>query len=132
MSNYQFGLKKGYSSYMALTKLIDKIARAMDKGEHIMWLLLDFAEAFDTVNHKMILRKLNHFEIRGTVLQWFQSNLSSRKQTVWLGETNYDLKNITCRVPQRSILGPLLCIIYKKSFKCCVTNHLSDNVWTCH
>ena len=96
---------------MALTTLTDKITSAMDKGEHIIGLFY-FAKAFDTVNHDILLRKLNHYGIRGTVLQWFQSNLSGRKHTIRISETNSELKNITCGVPQGSIVGPLLFLIY--------------------
>ncbi len=67
---------------MALTILIDKLTSAIHKGEHIIGLFLDFAKAFDTMNHDILLRKLNNYGVRGTVLQWFQSYLSSRKQTV--------------------------------------------------
>ena len=66
-------------------------------------IFLDFAKAFDTVNHDILFKKLNHYGIRGTVFQWFQSYLSSRKQTVRISETNSDLKNVTCGVPQGSI-----------------------------
>ena len=92
---------------MALTILIDKITSAIDKKEHI-----DFAKAFDTVNLDILSRKLNHYGIRGPVLQWFQSNLSGRRQTVRINETNSVLKNTTCGEPQGSILGPLLFQIY--------------------
>ncbi|KAI0242182.1 hypothetical protein LSAT2_014410, partial [Lamellibrachia satsuma] len=59
----------------------DKISSAMDKKEHVIGLFLDFAKSFDTVNHDILLRKLDHYEIRGIVLQWFQSYLFGRQQT---------------------------------------------------
>ena len=59
LSNYQFGFRKGYSTDMALTILIDKITSAMDKGEHIIGLFVDLAKAFDTVNHTILLKKAN-------------------------------------------------------------------------
>ena len=112
LSNSQFRFKKGYSTYMALTILIDKITSAMDKKEHVIGLFLDFAKAFDTVNHDILLIKLDHYGIRGIVVQWFQSYLYGRQQTVKFNGINYVLKNITCGVPQVSILGPLLFLIY--------------------
>ena len=84
-------IQKGYSTCMALSILIDKIKSATDKGEHIIGIVLDFAEAFDTLNHNILLKKLNHYGIRGTVLQWFQSYISSRTQTVRISETNSSL-----------------------------------------
>ena len=60
LSKYQFGVRKGYSTDMALTILIDKITNAMDKGEHIIGLFLDLEKAFDTVNHTILLKKLTH------------------------------------------------------------------------
>ena len=114
LSNSQFGFKKRYSMYMALTIPIDKITSAMDKKEHVIGLFLDFAKAFDTVNHNILLRKLDHYGIRGIALQWFQSYLYGRQQTVKFNGINSVLKNITCGVPQGSILGPLLFLIYIK------------------
>ena len=68
LSNSQFGFKKGHSTYMALTILIDKITKASDKKSHTIGLFLDFAKAFDTVNHNILLKKLPHYGIRGNVL----------------------------------------------------------------
>ena len=97
---------------MALTILIDKITSAMDKKEHVIGLFLDFAKAFDNVYHDILLRKLDHYGIRGIALQWFQRYLFGRQQTVKFNGINSVLKNITCGVPQGSILGPLLFVIY--------------------
>ena len=96
---------------MALTILIDKITKAIDNKDTI-GLFLDFAKAFDTVNHNILLTKLAHYGIRGNVLQWIQNYLAKRKQTIVFYGTNSVLKNITCGVPQGSILGPLLFLIY--------------------
>ena len=112
LSNSQFGFKKGHSTYMALTILINKITKASDKKSHTIGLFLDFAKAFDTVNHNILLKKLPHYGIRGNVLQWIQNYLAKRKQTVIFHGTNSVLKNITCGVPQGSIMGPLLFLIY--------------------
>ena len=64
---------------MALTILIYTITNEMDKGEHIIGLFFDLAKAFDTVNHTMLLKKLTHYGIRGTVPQWIYSYLSERQ-----------------------------------------------------
>ena len=112
LSKYQFGFRKGYSTDMALTILIDKITSAMDKGEHIIGLFVDLAKAFDTVNHTILLKKLTHYGIRGTALQWIHSYLSERQQSVKFNGNNSTHRNITCGVPQGSILGPLLFFLY--------------------
>ena len=85
---------------MALTILIDRITSAIDKGEPMMGIYLNFAEEFDKVNPAILLRKLSRYKISGPVLQWFQSSLSGRKQTVRIGETNFVLNNTTSGVPQ--------------------------------
>ena len=77
---------------MALTILIDKITSAMDKKEHVIGLFLDFAKAFDTVNHDILLKKLDHYGIRGVALLWFQSYLFGIQQTVKYNGINSVLK----------------------------------------
>ena len=75
-------------------------------------IVLDFAKAFDTVNHALLLRKLEHYGIRGLSLDWFRSYLSNRTQRVFVGSVLSENKNIKHGVPQGSVLGPLLFLLY--------------------
>ena len=84
----------------------------MDKGDIPLCIYLDLSKAFDTLNHNILLRKLNYYGVTGTSLTLFESYLKNRKQYVELEGTNSDLLEIKTGVPQGSILGPLLFIIY--------------------
>ena len=109
---YQFGFRKDHSTYMALIILIDKITAALDNGDFTVAVLIDFRKAFDTVDHEILLHKLHHYGIRGIALEWMKSYLSNRQQQVSYNGANSSYKTINCGVPQGSILGPLLFIIY--------------------
>ena len=78
MSNLQFGFRKCYSTEMAISVLIDNITKATDNKEHIIGVFLDFAKAFDIVNHRILLGKFAHYRIRGNILQWIPNYLSNK------------------------------------------------------
>ena len=75
-------------------------------------IFIDLRKAFDTVNHDILLLKMEHYGVRGSSLQWFKSYLYERKQYVYKNGDCSELKKISCGVPQGSVLGPLLFLIY--------------------
>ena len=112
LSDNQFGFRKHHSTEYALTLLYDKISAAIDNNELTVGIFIDLSKAFDTVNHQILLDKLLHYGIRGVALNWFVSYLSNRHQFVQFNDTSSSLHIIKCGVPQGSILGPLLFLIY--------------------
>ena len=109
---YQFGFRKNHSTFMALVSLLESITSALDNLEFSICILIDFRKAFDTVEHSILLNKLHHYGIRGTTLQWFNSYLTNRYQYVNYNNTTSNMKQSVCGVPQGSILGPLLFLLY--------------------
>ena len=109
----QFGFQIGQSLEHALVKLASQIFELFEKNQYTLGVFIDLSKAFDTVNHSVFIKKLQMYGIRGINLAWFRSYLTNRKQYISLG---HDLKtgtqNILCGVPQGSILGPLLFLLY--------------------
>jgi len=112
ITNHQYGFQKGYSTEMALIHTIEEISSKLDKGEKVIGLFLDLKKAFDTVNIEILLLKLNHYGVRGKALDLIKNYLTNRKQTVLINNNKSEQRYTTCGVPQGSILGPLLFLIY--------------------
>ena len=108
----QFGFRKYHSCEHALLAAKNEILQTLDKKHIAMLLLIDFSKAFDMVDHQILLYKLSHYGIRGVALNWFHSYLNDRSQRVRINNTYSDYKSLTHGIPQGSILGPLLFIIY--------------------
>ena len=94
--------------------LHDKITSAVDERNYTLsaGLFLDLSKAFDTVNHSILLGKLEHYGIRGLALEWVKNCLCNRLQYVKFNGILSSYKEILCGVPQGSVLGPLFFLIY--------------------
>ena len=112
ITEYQYGFQSGYSTEMALIHTIEEISSKLDKGEKVIGLFLDLKKAFDTVNIEILLLKLNHYGVRGKSLDLIKNYLTNRKQAVIVDDCKSEQLYTTCGVPQGSILGPLLFLIY--------------------
>ena len=135
--NLQFGFRQQYSTYHALINITKNIREALDEGNVSCGVFVDLQKAFDTVDHKILLAKLNHYGIRGVSNDWFKSYLSNRNQYVSINGYESSLAVINCGVPQGSVLGPLLFLLYindlNQAIKLC-KNHLFADVTNlaCH
>ena len=118
----QFGFREKSSSCMALITLIDHLLEALERGEAVIKLFLDFSNAFDTVDHEILLVKLHHYGIRGVMLDWFRDYLSNRTLCVVYDDVSSERMPVKCGVPRGSILGPLLFLIYVNHLPNAATN----------
>ena len=107
----QYGFRKKHSTSFALIDLYDKISTAIENKETAVGIFLDLSKAFDTVNHEILFRKLEHYGLHDLPLQWVKSYFYERKQVVIYNNESSTPKPIVCGVPQGSILGPLFFFI---------------------
>ena len=108
----QFGFQENHCIDHALVSLTEAIRDTLDDKRFGCCIFIDLQKAFDTVNHKILLAKFEHYGVRGCALEWFRSYLCDRKQYVSVKGGNSNLLSVTCGVPQGSVLGPLLFLIY--------------------
>ena len=114
LSSWQFGFRSKHSTIHPMIHLMNFVADSSNRKKHTIAIFCDLKKAFDTCNHIILLDKLRKFGVTNLELEWFRSYLSERKQFVALNGSNSSLLNIELGVPQGSILGPLLFLLYIK------------------
>ena len=127
----QFGFRKQHSTQHALIAIIEKIRANLDNKTFSAAVFIDLEKAFDTVNHDILLSKLDHYGISQNANNWVRSYLSNREQNVSLNGVVSSNKKITCGVPQGSILGHLLFLLHINdlniALKNCAVFHFADD-----
>jgi hypothetical protein len=108
----QFGFRESHNTSIALIYLVDKIITSITEKKFVLGIFLDLRKAFDTVNHKILLEKLYKYGVRGVAYNWLASYLLNRSQFTIYNGIESNISKINCGVPQGSILGPLLFLLY--------------------
>ena len=111
---------------MAVLDFVDDISKAIDNDMYTTGIFMDISKAFDTIDHGILLQKLYHYGFRGVSNEWFCNYLNNRKQFVQFNSAKSTTDGISCGVPQGSILGPLLFILYMNDI--CYTSKLLNTI----
>ena len=127
----QYGFRAKHSTTHALINIIERIRVALDNNQPVSGVFVDFQKAFDTVNHTILLSKLEYYGIRGHIKGWFKSYLHKRKQSVIINGYESEIQILNHGVPQGSVLGSLLFLIYINDLHLSIQNsnvyHFADD-----
>ena len=110
--DYQFGFRKNHSTSFAVIDVVNMIQNQLHEGNYVMGIFMDLQKAFDTINFKILLDKLEHYGFRGSSLNWFKTYLTGRTQFTVVGSSKSTSRITSCGVPQGTVLGPLLFLLY--------------------
>ena len=131
ISELQFGFRSKHSTSHTLVSITEKIREALDTGHFACGVFIDLQKAFDTVDHDILVSKLEHYGARGIAKNWFSSYLHNRKQCVTINGFKSSFNDISYGVPQGSVLGPLLFLMYindlSESVKNSIVHHFADD-----
>ena len=129
--NLQLGFRQQYSTYHALINITENIGKALDDGNISCGVFVDLQKASDTVDHQILLTKLNQYGIRGVSNDWFKPYLSNRNQYVSINRYESGIAALNSGVLQESVLGPLLFLLYindlNQAIKFCKVHHFADD-----
>jgi AAA+ ATPase superfamily predicted ATPase len=112
INHHQYGFRKNHSTFMAILELVNGIYHGFENNMLTVGVFLDLKKAFGTVNHGILIDKMSFYGFRGNALSWIKSYLGERSQYVEINNVQSSPKTIKCGVPQGSVLGPLLFLVF--------------------
>ena len=112
----QFGFQEKHSTEHAIMQLVDQVNCSFEKKPYTLGIFTDLSKAFDTVDHKIFIIKLENYGVKRTNLRWFKSYLENRKQFITYENFSSSHINFSCGVSQGSIFGPLFFLVYLNDF----------------
>ena len=124
LNQFQSAYRPGHSTETSLLTIVNDLLLSLDDGKIYLLASLDLSAAFDTIDHAILLHRLQHdFGLSGTVLDWFSSYLSGRIQSVSVHSHTSVPASVSCGVPQGSVLGPIIFILYTTPLSAVIERH---------